>query len=42
VQTIFVLRIFINLHESVRESKKATKKDGIMESWSVGLRQYRV
>jgi hypothetical protein len=26
VQTIFVLRIYINLHESVGESKKETNK----------------
>ena len=39
VQTIFVLRIFINLHDSVRESKKEAEdwSNGMVEQWSDGV-----
>lgn len=36
VQTIFVLRIFINLHQRMNQRKKQGEF-GMMEDWSVGL-----
>ena len=39
VQTIFVLRIFINLHESLGESKKEKRdwNNRVMEYWNIGV-----
>jgi hypothetical protein len=35
VQTIFVLRIFINLHQRMNQRKKQGEF-GMMEDWSMG------